>query len=1293
LVPRALIDGRFEIERAAGAGGVGVVFLAYDHLERAPVALKLLRGAAAGEMERFAREARILADLSHPGIVRHVAHGECASGERYLAMEWLEGEDLGERLARAPLSVEETLAVVGAAAAALAVAHAHGLVHRDVKPSNVFLVDGRADDVRLLDFGAAGVIEGGAPITESGALLGTPGYMAPEQVLGVPARDPRADVFGLGCVLFEALTGRRAFEGKNLVALLAKVLVEDVPPLGSLRPDLPPALERLVRKMMARDPALRLRDAGEVVRAIDALGHEAPTPAPTAAIPVLRGALTTVEQRIVTVVLAAFTSEGGMSEERGSVPGPSASEMLMLAEREIHRHGGRLDVLPGGAMLVTIWGSGSAVDRAARACRSALHLRDGFPSARIVVATGRGVVSSQVVEGSVLDRAADSLGAPGVVQLDLATAEMLDARFLVDETNVLLREQDRADAAPLLLGKPSPFVGRSREIGLLEAMYRGSFEEGTASAVLVTGEAGTGKSRLFRELCVRIGRRGPVTEIVGKASWLAESSPYGVLGDAVRSAADIREGEGIEDRRKKLVARLGTVLTGAALARVSAFLGEMCGTAFPDAAAPALAAARGNAQVMGDMMRGAWEDWLAAECAVKPVVLRLEDLHWGDAATIRLVDATLRNLTDLPLVVLASARPEIHARFPSLWAARNVHALALAPLPRSASERLVRAALPGATADTVARIVERADGSPFYLEELVRAVAAGRDDVFPDSVLAIVEARLDAEGVVHKRILRAASVFGEQFSARGVATLLGGERHLGVAREALSRLAARELVTATYAREGDGGEPTFAFGHAFVRAAAYAALTEEDRALGHRLAAEWLEMRGTTEAVMLAEHFSRGGEAKRAARWYRRAAEQALLADDLAGAIERVERARACSAEGDELGALLLVEAEARVWRGELALAEACGIEANKRLPRGSAGWFKSHHSAVVAACKLGEPDRPERCSAEVRAVAGADTAAVAARYRCLTACASSLVLCGRYAAADEALAELATLSPPDALSAAMAHESRAFRASARGDSLACLEDLERALAAFEEGEDRRNATMTRGNLGFIRLELGDLEPAETTLRIALATADRMGLSDVAAVTRCNLGFVLSCRGEVEEARALIRESIHAFRRQESARNEGLALAYLAQASLASGDARAAENEASSAVDVLHAIESLRPMAMAVLARALIALGRAHDALAAAAAAYEALQALGSIEEGDALVRLAYGEALAACGRAVEAAHVFESARQRLLERASAIRDPVWQQRFLTNVPENARTLATDNLPQLGDRNNASTPV
>src|SRR4029079_1526956 len=154
------------------------------------------------------------------------------------------------------------------------------------------------------------------------------------------------------------------------------------------------------------------------------------------------------------------------------------------------------------------------------------------------------------------------------------------------------------------------------------------------------------------------------------------------------------------------------------------------------------------------------------------------------------IDATLRNLRELPLMVLVLARPEVHTRLPGLWAEREVQAIKLGPLSQKASEQLVRGAL-GSDADAgvVARIVERADGNPFYLEELIRAVAAGRGDAFPDSVLGTVEARLDAEGAAAKRILRAASVFGARFSKRGVAALLGGERHLEEASAWLEVLA------------------------------------------------------------------------------------------------------------------------------------------------------------------------------------------------------------------------------------------------------------------------------------------------------------------------------------------------------------------------------------------------------------------------------------------------------------------------------------------------------------------------
>jgi serine/threonine protein kinase len=171
LVAGDVVAERFEVERLAGSGGMGTVYRARDRQGAGEsVALKVLSGAG-DDAERFAREARVLAELRHPAVVRYVAHGVLADGQPWLAMEWLDGETLADRLARAPLGVAESLAILRRSAAGLAVAHARGIVHRDVKPSNLFLVDGEPAQLKLLDFGIARwAIAARAPLACSGAM-------------------------------------------------------------------------------------------------------------------------------------------------------------------------------------------------------------------------------------------------------------------------------------------------------------------------------------------------------------------------------------------------------------------------------------------------------------------------------------------------------------------------------------------------------------------------------------------------------------------------------------------------------------------------------------------------------------------------------------------------------------------------------------------------------------------------------------------------------------------------------------------------------------------------------------------------------------------------------------------------------------------------------------------------------------------------------------------------------------------------------------------------------------------
>src|SRR6185503_11214370 len=202
-----VMGGRFEIEERAGSGGMGQVFRGRDLQSGERVAVKMLLGDDGGHEARFSMEIRVLSELSHPGIVRYVTHGAAASGEPYLAMEWLDGEDLSRRLARGPLGVPESISVARCVAEALGEAHARRIVHRDLKPSNIFLVDGRVDRVKLLDFGIARMASA-TRMTHRGGIVGTPGYMAPEQVQESSEVDARTDVFALGCVLFECLAGQ-----------------------------------------------------------------------------------------------------------------------------------------------------------------------------------------------------------------------------------------------------------------------------------------------------------------------------------------------------------------------------------------------------------------------------------------------------------------------------------------------------------------------------------------------------------------------------------------------------------------------------------------------------------------------------------------------------------------------------------------------------------------------------------------------------------------------------------------------------------------------------------------------------------------------------------------------------------------------------------------------------------------------------------------------------------------------------------------------------------------------------
>jgi tetratricopeptide (TPR) repeat protein len=1294
------VAGRFYLEHLAGAGGMGAVYRARDITDGAIVAVKILTGRELREAERFDLEAAILADLTHPAIVRYIAHG-VEGGDHFIAMEWLDGEDLATRLDREPLAVADAVAMARRASEALAHAHKRGIVHRDIKPENLFLPGKSIARLKVLDFGIARLTRGGRKLTLTGSVIGTPGYMAPELIRGLRDIKPGADVFSLGCVLFQCLTGRAVFEAEEATALLAKILLQDAPRARDFAPHLPEALDEVVARMLAKDPGNRFPDAIGVIQALDQINAAALAGVASAdkrrrAQP----ALTASEQRIACVVIAGPTptaeqrwygttpSLGIKADGRrtASQSGQSRVGRVDELEPELARvHGARMHPLPDGSVVIVLPDAGKPNDQAARAARCALAVRAQLADVPLVVATGPGRFSAWSVVGEVIDNGMRLLRGtmPGAIRIDDMAVGLLDARFEIRRDGMasfLRAERDVFEVKRNLLGKASDFVGRGREMSMLSNYFTSAIAESASSAVLVTGAAGVGKSRLRQEFVEWVGKQDERAEVLfGIGDSLGAGSPFAMIGLCLRRAAGIQDGEPLDDRRRKLVERVARHVDIEIVPRVAAFLGEIANVPFPDEHIEALKMARQSPQLMGDAMRRAWEDWLAAECKAQPVLLLLEDLQWGDLGTVSFVDSALRNLRDAPFMVLALARPDVQATFPDLWSGRELQTIRLGPLSKRASEKLVREALgAGVTDELVEQLIARADGNAFYLEELIRATAAGRHESLPDSVIGMVQARLDAEGIEARRVLRAAAVFGERFASGGVAALLGGEQEQAHVSEWLELLSTRELVARAAATERRG-DFEYTFAHALVREAAYAMLTADDRVLGHRLAGGWLEAAGSSDAMALAEHFRRGGEPARAVRWYERAADQALKANDLSAAIERAELGISCGAEGEARGALRFIEAEGHVWRGEFAEAERQALEAAEARTTGSTSWLRAVGSAIVSAAKQGKLDAVEELVGRVSAAAP-EAPARGAQISCLAWGATYLIFGGRMAAADQLMALVSEISrglaDVDPQTQALIHQVRSFRASASGDLGGCLSGLEAALVSFEQAGDMRNSCIVRSNLGYVYGELGDFARAESAMRQALAAADRMGLREVSAAVQHNLGRVLGWRGQTAEAGRLEREAIASFRQQGEPRLEGVARTYLSEILVAGGDYAGAQKEAEIAAEALRVAPSLRVAALGALARARLGSGDAAGALEASREAAAELTTLGEIEEGESSVRLTHAEALSQNGFATEARAALEAARERIMARAARIEEPAWRERFLHDVPVNARILS-----------------
>jgi predicted Ser/Thr protein kinase/tetratricopeptide (TPR) repeat protein len=491
--------GPYALDRKVGAGGMGVVFRATDERDGRPVAIKLLEHATVDLRTRFGREVRILRALAHPQIVRYFDDGVTPEGSPFLVMEWLDGRDLAEHMQAGPLPVADALRIAVAAARGLAAAHDAGILHRDVKPANLFLL-AADDDVRVIDFGVARAPASEVGLTATGVLVGTPSYMAPEQLRG--EHGPAADIWGLGVTLFEMLTGRLPFAGRDPGSVLLSVMNEPLPSLTALRPEAPLALELLLGRLLARDPALRPANMAAVVAELADVRAElraAPSPVP---------AVSLREQMpfAATVVAPALEVPGDVDGAPIGRGRPFGYLLGVLAES--------LDDDVGNAVLVT---AGPGLGRT--------HLLGAFESvagARILAAGGRVAVGRGDGVGapfSLLAALVRSAGAdlPAERELLATLAHLHDApggRFadvhaLADALRIAWYEVVRAwlDLGPVLVLVDD---AHRADLASLRALGRAVSTWGGHRALLV---ATTPPGAPHLELSALFGAAGPVSTL------------------------------------------------------------------------------------------------------------------------------------------------------------------------------------------------------------------------------------------------------------------------------------------------------------------------------------------------------------------------------------------------------------------------------------------------------------------------------------------------------------------------------------------------------------------------------------------------------------------------------------------------------------------------------------------------------------------------------------------------------------------------------------------------------------
>jgi class 3 adenylate cyclase len=914
--------GQYRIEDLLGAGGMGLVYRARDERLGRCVALKFLSPSLCDNTaarQRFLDEARVAAALDHPNVCAIFEIGATSDGQPFIAMPLYDGETLRTRLKRGPLPFADALPIATQIARALSSGHERGIVHCDVKPSNVIVL---ADNTaKLLDFGVATMDS--LPTAADAPPGGTVAYMSPEQLHG-GAVDHRADIWALGILLHEMLTGMRPFDGDDRRSVTRAILSEHPNLVATSHPDVPAAVDCVLRRALARRPEDRYPTMEAFAAELAALRIvDGRPPAATAHEP-LRGG-----DRRRAAVLVTIVSEYAALLEHSA---PADAHRLITQVRNaavdvVRRHGGLVNHAIGGD-IVSLFGVPAAhEDDDVRSVRAAieLHARVGelweAGSRTAAVRLQSGVHVGSVVAHRLNDgpQRFAITGAPAQLAAKLAAS--------AQPGHILLSTDCQRLVGPFVLTAPcagvihetggepvrafrvtgetgletrleastrsglTPFVGRASELARLEAQVARA-RQGDGARVVVVGEAGSGKSRLLHELRERAIDQGGIRLLHGRCRGY-EVAPYCPFVDVVRDALDLRTlatrdaGE-IADRVRAIDPSLDTFLP--------LYL-HMLSVSSDRHPLPR--------QLQGEDLHAALIDGLASMIAAlaarSTVVVLLEDWHWADTASHVTLDRMTDMVTGRPVLFVITTRPERQ----SLARLRTSSAqIPLEPLDFAAAAAIMRAVLrvDRVSASLASQVFERSSGNPFFVEQICCALVEQRtiedrdgeatlngEEMalrLPETVQAVIRTRLDALDPIASEVLRVAAVIGRDFPHTLLADALDPAIDLATA---IALLEAAGLIQLTAVQP----DVVYRFRHLLTHEVSYESLLAYQRTSLHERVGRAIESRErghVDDAAVLAHHFQCAGLWPEAIRYGRRAAERASALSQFADALTILDR-------------------------------------------------------------------------------------------------------------------------------------------------------------------------------------------------------------------------------------------------------------------------------------------------------------------------------------------------------------------------------------------------------------------